>query len=81
MMRYYVEAFRPDGSQILGNLDGQTVLRTFSPSTSRHYKSLVSGEGRPKHPRVAFWRIVDDKGIVWSQVNNIHCATAKEQAQ
>jgi hypothetical protein len=55
MARTYVEAYRSEGAQVLGNLDGQGSLfhRTL------HYKALLSGNNRPKWPRIAFWRVVD----------------------
>ncbi len=62
-MRYYIEAFRADGTQILGSLDGHGVL-------DKHVKALLSGIGRPKWPRVACWRIVRADGRIDSEIAN-----------
>ena len=36
----YIECFRADGSEILGNLDGQAVLRTVNYKRTNAYKAL-----------------------------------------
>jgi hypothetical protein len=69
-MRYYIEAFRADGTQILGNLDGQGVLDVQEPFRTKHVKALLSGIGRPKWPRVACWRIVRADGRIDSEIAN-----------
>lgn len=54
----YFEAFRKDGSAILGNLDGQSaVLRSVKDyRKTSHYKYL-KGNDRPRYARVAEWRV------------------------
>lgn len=66
----YCKAYRADGSQILGNCDGQTVYRGQYRRT-KHYKALVSGENRPKWETVRYWRIVDESGTFLKYVPNI----------
>jgi hypothetical protein len=41
-MKYYVEAYRSDGSQVLGNLDGQAVIRARDYKRTNIYKRLKS---------------------------------------
>lgn len=60
----YIEAYRQDGSEILGNLDGQTVIRGRFYRRSKAYKSLRYGIDRPRYDRVSVWRVVDEYGNV-----------------
>lgn len=60
-MTHYVEAYDENNEQILGNLDGQTVLRAKNYRRTAHYKALVSGTLKASK-RVAYWRIVDELG-------------------
>jgi hypothetical protein len=69
-MKYYIEALRADGTQILGNLDGQAVLDCQEPYRTKHVKSLLSSLGRPAWPSVARWRIVHANGRVDSEIAN-----------
>jgi hypothetical protein len=39
-MKYYVEAYDANNYQILGNLDGQAVLRVRNYKRTKHYKNL-----------------------------------------
>ena len=69
-MRFYVEAYRADGSQILGNLDGQTVLHCRYPSRTKHVQRLQSGRDRPTWPRVHKWVVVDGAGKAHTAILN-----------
>lgn len=63
-MTTYIEAFRSDGSQILGNLDGQTAfvgVRDYR--RTGHYKALKANALSVSRA-VSFWRVVDHKGNV-----------------
>lgn len=62
-MKYYVEAFDEDDRQILGNLDGQTVIHAKDYRRTQHYKALVNNTIRASQ-RVALWRIVNEQGHV-----------------
>lgn len=61
-MKHYVEAYQADGSQILGNLDGQAVLHAKDPRRTKHFKRLESGQDRPTHSRVYRWRVEPANG-------------------
>jgi hypothetical protein len=53
----YVEAYRADGSQILGNLDGQFAYRGKDYFRTAHYRALR--DGTPiKHRRVHHWQVM-----------------------
>lgn len=63
-MTVYVEAFRSDGSRVLGNLDGQTsFIGVRDHKRTDHYKALKA-KSLSVSRAVAFWRIVDEKGRV-----------------
>lgn len=64
-MRIYVEAYRGDGSQILGNGDGQTIYRDLKDyRRTKHYQALVRGFWK----RPAYWRIVTDRDVLLETV-------------
>lgn len=72
-MKYYIEAFRGDGSEILGNLDGQNVLRDIRyPERTKAVRSLRSGEDRPKWPKVKRWDVVTQSGSHVATISNPH---------
>jgi len=71
-MKLYVEAYSESFNPILGNLDGQAVYDYRNFKRCNHYKSLVTGNDRPKWARVKLWRIVTTRGDVLSEVYNIH---------
>jgi hypothetical protein len=63
--KYYVEAYYEDGGQILGNCDGQAVLRCRNFRRTKYYKYLrdkVSRGAQPK--RVSYYKIVAENGNV-----------------
>lgn len=63
-MTIYVEAFRSDGSQILGNLDMQTsYIGVRDHKKTQHYKCLKTGNYRVSRA-VSFWRVVDSSGRI-----------------
>jgi hypothetical protein len=66
-MKVYVEAFYPDGSQILGNLDGQAVIRAKNYRRTQAYKRLRSI--LYNSTRVASFRIVAEDGRVLETVS------------
>ncbi len=65
-MKYYIECFRADGSQILGNLDGQAVIRCQNYRRTAAYKRLGSIVRNPKWMggKVNEARIVKEDGTV-----------------
>ena len=67
-MAYYITAHHADGSPVLGNLDGQTVLRTRRPDRSAHWQQL--GLQIRASARIAFWRIEDSSGRVLATKSN-----------
>lgn len=68
-MTYYIEAFRKDGSQILGNLDGQNALRVRDYKRTRAYKQLINKLPRPAYKNVAYWLITKDNTVVEKLIN------------
>jgi ribosomal protein L31 len=64
-MKYYIECFDLKGQQILGNLDGQAVIRANSYKRTDSYKRIVQIV-RESHPsyRTKWARIVDEEGRV-----------------
>lgn len=69
-MKYYVEAYRSQTEQILGNLDGQTVLHCKYPKRTNHYKMLMGERLRPRWQTVYKWVIVDEQGKVFCEIHN-----------
>lgn len=69
-MKLYVEAFGERDNIILGNLDGQGVIRAIRYRRTNHYKALVSGEGRPKWSKIKIWKIVDENDSVKETIYN-----------
>jgi hypothetical protein len=63
-MKYYIEAFYADGSQILGNLDGQTVIVAKRYTQTLVYKNVIAAAFTGRHPKVAYWRVVTESGKV-----------------
>ena len=68
-MKYYVEAYYEDGSEILGNCDGQTVLRCRNPRRTKHYRHLRDAIAINRHPRVAYYKIVDQFGRLFETLS------------
>ena len=61
MPKVYVEAYDEHDRQILGNLDGQTVIQAKNYRRTKHYKALVQGDHTFTRP--AHWRIRSESGI------------------
>ena len=74
-MSYYIEAFRADGTQIFGNLDGQASLRGVRyyrrTLAYRHIAGKFTGI-TPKYPRVRFWQVFDFGGQICETIYNPH---------
>ena len=68
-MRIYVEAYRADGRQILGELDGQRAWNGTAYKRTEWYKSLSTF--RTLDGRVAYYRIVNDRSDVLETVRNL----------
>lgn len=75
MPKVYVEAYDENDRQILGNLDGQTVIRAKDYRRTQHYKALVNGTISARD-QVFSWRIVDEKGQV---LEVVYRSTRKEE--
>lgn len=76
-MRIFIDAYDAQGQRILGNLDGQASLG--SPAQYRRttaYKTLRSGENRPKFIRVKEWKVMRHSGhgheVVLETIPNPH---------
>jgi hypothetical protein len=69
-MKHYIEAYGENHNQILGNLDGQGVIRALSYRRTIQYKALVSGDNRPKWSRIRYWRIVTEKDEIRETIYN-----------
>lgn len=55
---WYVEAYRKDGSQILGNLDGQTAYRGKDYFRTDHYKFIRDGCRNKRFARVHHFQVI-----------------------
>lgn len=75
-MKLYVEAYDENNRQILGNTEGQTVLRARNYRRTKYYKGIVRGEypdGMKRlSPRVKEWRIVTEKGQLIEIIPNLN---------
>ena len=72
-VKTYIECFHADGSQILGNLDGQAVIRARNYRRTNAYKRLARIVGNPSwmNGKVAFARIVSEDGRILETVKPI----------
>jgi hypothetical protein len=70
-MKVYIECYRADGSQILGNLDGQAVLHARNYKRTSAYKRLAKIVKNPKwmNGKVDHAKIVTPLGTVLETVN------------
>jgi hypothetical protein len=68
-MRIYVEAYRADGEQILGDRDGQRAWNGTAYKRTKWYKGLSTF--RTLDGRVAYYRIVNDRGDLLETVHNL----------
>lgn len=72
-MKYFVEAYNQEGTQILGNLDGQTVFQNGNYKRTKAYKALKAGnyeDGSLISMRAKKWCIVDEKGKTKETIQN-----------
>ncbi len=62
----YIECFHKDGTQILGNLDGQAVLRCKNYKHTNAYKRLFKIVKNPKwmNGKVNEARVVTESGHI-----------------
>ena len=69
-MKLYIECFHADGSQILGNCDGQAVIHAQNYRRTNAYKNLAKIVGNPKwmKGKVAFARVVTPDGRILETV-------------
>ncbi len=73
MSKFYIEAYYPDGTQILGNLDGQTVIHASDYRRTNHYKNLKGKlSAGIKFTRAKFFRVVDARNHIIEQFDNIN---------
>lgn len=64
-MKYYIECYYDDGTQILGNLCGQGVIHAKDYKRTNQYKRIVHiVKSNPTKTRVAFAKIVTETGQV-----------------
>ena len=70
-MRYYVEAYRADGSQILGNCDGQASLECRYPERTAHVRRLRREPAERLSLRgvAARYRIVTASGAIVATID------------
>jgi hypothetical protein len=57
---FYIEAFDAQDRPVLGNLDGQAVLRVRNYKRTKHYKNLRT----LRTHRVTYYKIVTESGRV-----------------
>lgn len=70
-MPFYVEAYRPDGSQILGNGDGQAILKCKIFRNTKLYTHLIFGiPGWAVWTRPAYWLIRNEREEVVCRIPN-----------
>lgn len=67
-MKIYIEAFYADGTQKLGNLDGQAVIRVPNWRRTAAYRHLFDPL-RPRYPAVHHWKVVSG-GTVLARIPN-----------
>jgi hypothetical protein len=62
--KVYLEAYRADGTQILGNMDGQAVIRARRYERTLAYKNAVLrvANYHQRGGRVASYKVVDEAG-------------------
>ena len=63
-MKIYVEAYDKNDNQILGNLDGQTVIRARNYKRTNDYKRLrdLPAEKLSLNGRVKQYRFITEQG-------------------
>jgi hypothetical protein len=70
-MKLFIECFRADGSQILGNLDGQAVIHTVNYRRTTAYKRIKQIVKNSNHMggKVHSAKIVTEQGTVLETVD------------
>ena len=64
-MRHYIEAFYPDGRQVLGTGSGQNVLHGMRrPERSAAWRRIVAMRGPEPWKGANKWRLVDERGRI-----------------
>jgi hypothetical protein len=65
-MRYYIECYHKDGTQRLGNLDGQASLNVINYKRTNAYKRILTIVKNPNHMNGIVDRahIVNERGRV-----------------
>ena len=71
MIKVYIEAYDKNQSQILGNMDGQGVIRAKMYKRTNHYKGLSSHKTLDNI--VSFYRVVNENGDTLETVINNTC--------
>lgn len=61
-MKAYVEAYWPDGRQILGTGSGQNVIRHKVPIRSVAWRRIVAQSEPEPWKGATIWRLVDERG-------------------
>lgn len=68
-MKFYVEAYYEDGSPVLGNCDGQAVLKCRNPRRTKHYRHIKDVIANGKSPRVSYYKIIDEHGRLFETLS------------
>lgn len=68
-MTYYIRAYYPDNSPILGNGDGQAVIRHRRPERSPLWRDLAI---LVRAPSVAYWQLETADGAMVRRLPNPH---------
>lgn len=74
MTTFYICAFHSGGGEILGNLDGQTIIRANSYRRTKHYKHLKGNAqaGWPRWSIPAYWEVSTNTGQVVETIKNTY---------
>jgi hypothetical protein len=69
-MRYYVEAYRGDGTQVLGNLDGQTSWKGSHYKKTSWYKYLTNPNRLISYKQIHHWVVIDEQERIHERIFN-----------
>ena len=75
-MKHYIEAYDITDKQILGNLDGQGVIRAINFKRTNQYKALSTF--RTLNNIVAYYKIVTEAEVEVDRVINTTCKQLQE---
>lgn len=73
MRKLYIEAYYSEDSQILGNLDGQSVLHARAFERTKLVRALRRGRfenGRIVSRSARFWQVITEGGTVLARIPN-----------